>query len=120
MPKKTLIVGASSNPERYSNKAIHLLREKKHPVLALGRKAGQVFDVPIEPGTPSFQQVDTISLYLNPSRQVDLYDYLLGLKPKRIIFNPGTENDAFKDLAEAAGIEVEYACTLVLLRLGQY
>jgi predicted CoA-binding protein len=120
MNKKTLVVGASTDTTKYANLAVRSLRKHQHDVLALGIKAGEIADVPIETERLDFQDIDTVTLYLNPSRQTDYYDYLLGLKPKRIIFNPGTENEEFVHLAKAEGIETAYACTLVLLSLGQY
>lgn len=118
--KKTLVLGASENPARYSHMAVRLLRSKGHPVIALGRKAGQVADTIIETGQPMLQDIDTITLYLNPDHQQAYYDYLIALKPKRIIFNPGTENDTLEELAIANGIQPVEACTLVMLNTGQY
>lgn len=118
--KKTLVLGASENPGRYSHMAVQLLRAKGHPVVALGKKAGQVGDTIIDTGRPELQDIDTITLYLNPDHQKDYYDYLIALKPKRIIFNPGTENEALEDLALANGIQPVEACTLVMLNTGQY
>jgi uncharacterized protein len=120
MNKKTLVVGASTDTTKYANLAVRSLRKHQHDVVALGIKVGIIEDVPIETKRLDFQDIDTVTLYLNPTRQTDYYDYLLGLKPKRIIFNPGTENAEFVHLAKAEGIETEYACTLVLLNLGQY
>jgi predicted CoA-binding protein len=117
---KTLVLGASENPGRYSHMAVHLLRAKGHPVVALGKKAGQVGDISIATGTPALLDIDTVTLYLNPDHQQAYYAYLISLKPKRIIFNPGTENETLEDLALANGIEPVEACTLVLLNTGQY
>lgn len=119
-PKTTLVLGASENEERYSNKAIRELRKRGHPVVAIGFRKGQVLDVPIETVSLSAIQVDTITLYLNPANQVPYYTYLLGLQPRRIIFNPGSENQELENLAQAAGIETLEACTLVMLSTGQY
>lgn len=120
MSKKTLVLGASENPARYSNKAILSLRRKGHEVVAIGRRAGQVMDVPIGTEQPPLQDIDTVTLYLNPTNQQPYIDYILSLKPKRIIFNPGTENIQLEALAEEAGIEPVEACTLVLLSIGRY
>jgi uncharacterized protein len=120
MNKKTLVIGASTDASKYANMAVRNLRKHQHEVVALGIKEGSIDDVNIETQRIDFQDIDTITLYLNPKRQEDYYDYLLGLKPKRIIFNPGTENDDFVNLAQAEGITTEYACTLVLLNTGQY
>lgn len=118
--KQTLVIGASEKPERYANKAIRMLRAHDHPVLALGLRSGVVEDVPIQTGWPSFQNVDTVTLYVGPANQPAYYDYILGLKPTRIIFNPGTENPAFESKAKDAGIACLQACTLVLLSIGAY
>ena len=92
MSKKTLVLGASENPARYGNKAIYALRRKGHEVVAIGRRKGQVLDVPIDTEQKPLEGVDTVTLYLNPTNQQPYIDYILSLKPKRIIFNPGTEN----------------------------
>lgn len=118
--KKTLVIGASEHPERYSNKAIRSLRNHGHPVVALGARDGQVADVTFGKELTAFEDVDTVTLYINPQRQLAYYDYILSLKPKRIIFNPGTENAALERLAAEQGIETLEACTLVLLSIGQY
>ena len=117
---KTLVIGASENRERYSNMAIRELRKHGHEVIAVGVKKGQVEDVFIETEIPVQEKVHTISLYLNPDRQKPFYEQLLQLQPTRIIFNPCTENETFEQLAVDSGIEVLEACTLVMLRTGQY
>ena len=118
--KKTLVIGASANPSRYSYLAVQRLSANQHPVLALGIRKGSIGNIEIETEKKSFEQVDTITLYVNPTRQKEYYDYILSIQPKRIIFNPGTENDELWELAEQKGIEVMEACTLVLLSTGQY
>ena len=118
--KKTLVIGASENEERYSNMAMKLLTKYGHEVIAIGNRKGKVEGINIETEKQPFEDVDTVTLYLNPTLQEQYYDYILGLNPKRILFNPGTENIRLKELAEAQGIITEDACTLVLLRLGQY
>ncbi|MFZ1750473.1 MAG: CoA-binding protein [Saprospiraceae bacterium] len=118
--KKTLVIGASENTSRYSNMAIRLLAQHGHEVKAIGNKAGDVDGIEIYKGKKTFDDIDTVTLYINPKIQQEYYDYVLSLHPKRIIFNPGTENDDFSKTAISKGIEVENACTLVLLRLGQY
>lgn len=120
MGKKTLVFGASTNPGRYSNLAINRLVNYGHEVVAFGLRTGNVAGVEIDTDLKSFQEVDTITLYLNPRRQVDYYDYLISLKPKRIIFNPGTENPEFYKLLREHDINFEIACTLVLLSIDQY
>ena len=118
--KKTVVLGASENPSRYSYLAVEKLRRYQHPVVAIGRKEGKVGDVNIITAHPSEKDVDTVTLYLNPQLQQQYYDYILSLHPKRIIFNPGTENEELETLAKANGIEPVEACTLVLLGTGQY
>ncbi|SDM38031.1 hypothetical protein SAMN05421813_1112 [Daejeonella rubra] len=118
--KKTLILGASTNPSRYSNLAAHRLVEHGHPIVNVGIKQGEVAGVPIELPETIHQDLDTITLYLGPDNQVPYYDYILKSKPRRIIFNPGTENPELESMAENNGIETTEACTLVLLSTGQY
>lgn len=120
MPSKTLVMGASLKPERYSHIAIHRLRNSGHEVVAFGMKAGTVADVAIDTELVDYPSVDTVTLYLNPLRQEAYYGYLVSLSPKRVIFNPGTENPELYALLEKNGIEVEVACTLVLLATDQY
>lgn len=116
----TLVIGASENPERYSNKAIISLRRHGFLVHAIGLRPGKVLDVTFQTGQPVFTDIDTVTLYLSLRNQEPMIDYVLSLSPRRIIFNPGTENPYFEDRAKAKGIVVEEACTLVLLSLAQY
>ena len=118
--KKTLVLGASDNPSRYSYLAIHRLRGRGHPVIAIGKKNGVVNDVTIDKEKRHIDNVDTVTLYLNPMHQKQYYDYIVSLKPKRIIFNPGAENDELSDIAMRNGIVPMEACTLVLLSTNQY
>jgi len=118
--KKTLVLGASDNPSRYSYLAVNRLRSHGHPVVAIGKKKTMVADVPIEKEKKDWNDVDTVTLYLNPTHQQQYYEYILSLKPKRIIFNPGAENDELADLAIKNGITPIEACTLVLLSTNQY
>ena len=118
--KKTLVLGASDNPSRYSFLAVHRLRAHGHPVVAIGKKNGVVNDVTIEKERKDFDNVDTVTLYLNPAHQKQYYNYIVSLKPQRIIFNPGAENDELADLAIKNGIKPMEACTLVLLSTNQY
>ncbi len=118
--KNTLVLGASLKAERYSNMAIKMLREYQHPVKAIGLRKGLVSDVTIETETAYYEAIDTITLYLNPKRQEAYFEYIVSLNPKRIIFNPGTENDFFYRILDRYAIEYEVACTLTLLRTGQY
>ncbi len=118
--KKTVVLGASDNPERYSYLAVQNLTNKNHPVIAIGKRAGLINGINIITNHPAEKEVDTVTLYLNPILQKEYYDYIFSLHPKRIIFNPGTENDELASLAKAKGILAIEACTLVLLRTGQY
>lgn len=118
--KKTLVLGASDNPERYSYLAIHRLRDHGHPVEAIGIRKMKVADVEVESEKKKFEDIDTVTIYLNPRNQKEYYDYILSLHPKRIIFNPGAENDELYDLAQSHGIQPLEACTLVLLSTGQF
>ncbi|MDB5249095.1 MAG: CoA-binding protein [Segetibacter sp.] len=118
--KKTLVLGASTNPSRFSYSAINRLTAHQHPVVAVGLKEGKVGNVNIVTGQPKEEDIDTVTLYLNPTNQKPYYDYILTLKPKRIIFNPGTENDELEELARKNGINPVEACTLVMLSIGQY
>ena len=120
--KLTLVVGATDNPERYAYRAVELLQAKGVPVVPIGIKKGLVFgeeilDLRLK---PALKEIHTITLYLGPSNQAEWMDYLIGLRPKRIIFNPGTENFDFFSKAKAAGIEALEACTLVMLTTGQF
>lgn len=118
--KKTLVLGASTKPERYAFKAISMLTEKGHSVLAIGQNAGEVAGVKIKTKAIPLSNIDTITLYLNPARQRDYYNYIVGAKPKRVIFNPGTENPELMQLLELNNIKSEVACTLVLLTTNRY
>lgn len=117
---KTLVMGASLRTDRYSNMAIKSLRNKGKDTVAFGMQEGTVYDVPIDTKLVNYDNVSTVTLYMNPYRQQSYYDYILALKPKRVIFNPGTENPEFYRLLEANNIEVEVACTLVMLSTNQY
>lgn len=120
MSKKTLVLGASDNSSRYSYLAIQRLRSKGHDVIGIGKHTGTVEDVTIETTKQPIEELDTVTLYLNPLHQKEYYDYILSLKPKRIIFNPGAENEELKQLALQNNIQPMEACTLVLLSTGQY
>jgi uncharacterized protein len=119
---KTVIVGATTNQSRYAYLAAQMLTELNHEVVPLGIRKGELFGRQITDirEKPSISNVHTITLYIGPQHQPEYYEYLLTLNPKRIIFNPGTENYAFEKLAESKGIETLEACTLVMLRTGQY
>ena len=118
--KKTLIIGATTKPEKAAFKAIEMLVAKGHSVLALGQNAGEVSGIKINTKAIPVTKIDTISLYINPTRQRDYYNYIVEAKPKRVLFNPGTENPEFYQLLELNNIKFEAACTLVLLTLNKY
>lgn len=118
--KATLVLGASDKPSRYSYLAINRLRQHGHPVFAIGKKETRVADVNVTITKPMLENIDTITLYLNPERQKEYYDYIISLKPKRVIFNPGAENGEFAETLSAKGIQAIEACTLVLLSTNQF
>lgn len=118
--KKTLVLGASTKPDRYAYKAINALVQKGHTVLAIGQNTGEVAGVKIYTKAIPVKNIDTVTLYLNPSRQRDYYNYIIEAQPKRVVFNPGTENPELYQLLELNNIKAEVACTLVLLATNQY
>ena len=118
--KRTLIIGASNNPERYAYKAAERLLAHGHEIELLGLRPDTIFGKTIDTERKAYEGLDTVTLYVGPQRQPEYYDYVISLKPKRVIFNPGTENAEFETLLEKNGIEAEEACTLVLLGTGQY
>ncbi len=122
MKKRTVIIGATTNTARYSYLAASMLADYQYDIVPLGIKKGTIFNKEILDirSKPELKDVDTVTLYIGPQRQPEWYDYILSMKPKRIIFNPGTENDEFMKLAEEQGIEVLEACSMVLLRSNQY
>lgn len=120
MTKNTLVLGASLKEERYSNRAIQILRKHNIATQAVGLREGEVNDVQINTGKPTYLDIDTVTLYLNPKRQKDYYDYIITLNPKRVIFNPVTENSELMTLLKQNNIAFEVACTLVLLTTAQY
>ena len=120
MNKNTLVFVASTKEERYSYKATLKLKEAGHKVYPVGFREGNINGLEIITNLPQIKELDTITLYINPKRQEEFYDYILSLKPKRIIFNPGTENPKLYQILEENNIEFEAACTLVLLSTNQY
>ncbi len=118
--KKTLVIGATPKPYRYAYIATEMLLKYNHPLVLYGVKRGSISDNPILNDWYTTQDIDTVTLYINPSLQEQYLKKIIELKPKRIIFNPGTENLKLKELAEANNIEAQYACTLVMLRTGQF
>ncbi|MCX7547606.1 CoA-binding protein [Xanthomarina sp. F1114] len=120
MNKKTLVLGASLKAERYSNIAVSRLKQSGYQVVAIGLKQGSIEGVAIDTDLMPYKNIHTVTLYLNPKNQVTYYDYILSLKPKRVIFNPGTENSEFYNILKMNNIDFEVACTLVLLSTNQY
>ncbi|MGJ8744724.1 CoA-binding protein [Polaribacter sp.] len=120
MKNVTLVIGASTNPNKYSNIAIKRLIDKDLKIVALGSRKGSVFGVSIDDQKKDYKNIDTVTLYLNPKRQVEYYDYIIGLKPRRVIFNPGAENIEFFKLLKENNIEAEDACTLVMLSTNEF
>lgn len=121
--KKTVVIGATDNPERYAYKATIALQNKNHEVVPVGMKDGVINGLKIVNYTTSkdvFTGVDTVTLYVGPKNQPAWYDYVLSLKPKRVVFNPGTENPEFEQLLQKNNIETIEACTLVMLSVGNY
>ncbi len=116
----TLVIGASENPERYSYKAITQLLKHKHTVVALSNKAGNVHDVAFQTGLPKLKNIHTVTLYVGPKNQSIYFDYIVSLKPQRVLFNPGTENEIFYALLQQNNIAYQEACTLVMLSIGVY
>lgn len=117
---KTLVIGASKNPERYSYKAADKLLHHGHEIELLGLKPDEIFGHVIDTERKQYKDIDTVTLYIGQQRQPEYYDYIISLRPRRVIFNPGTENDEFIELLQKNGIETEVACTLVLLATEQY
>ncbi len=122
MSKKTVIVGATTNESRYAYMAAEMLTNYQHEIVPIGIKKGEVMGQTILDikSKPIIGEVDTVTLYIGPQHQPEHYSYLLSLKPKRFIFNPGTENPEFEKMVEQSGAEAIEACTLVMLRTGQY
>lgn len=119
--EKVVVVGASANEERYSNKAMKMLQEYGHTPIPVAPGVDEVLGHAVHPTVSDVtEKVDTVTLYVGPKRQEGLFEQIIALKPKRVIFNPGTENPAEYDQLRAAGIKVLEACTLVLLRTGQF
>ena len=117
--KKTLVLGASANPARYSYLALKKLNANDHTVVAIGKRKTKVDNIEIDTEQKAIEDLDTVTLYLNAGNQKQYYDYILSLHPKRIIFNPGAENDELAALASKNGIKTMEACTFVLLSTHQ-
>lgn len=118
--KKTLVIGASENTERYSFKAINALVRNNIPTVAIGLRPGNVAGVSFDKTYTAFEDIHTVTLYVGPQNQEGYYQYIVSLKPQRVIFNPGTENPELQQLLKEHHIEPVEACTLVLLATGQY
>ncbi len=118
--KRTVVLGASPNPHRFAYTAVVRLLENGHTPIPIGKNSGFIGDLPVLTEYPELENIDTVSVYLNRENQKDLYDYILGLNPNRIIFNPGAENEELSKMAENRGIEVLNACTLVMLVTGLF
>ena len=118
--KKTLVIGASPKAERYSNMAVKKLTAYKHPVEAIGLRENKIDEIEIKTGFPKLENIDTVTMYLSSKNQVQYYDYIIGLKPQRVIFNPGAENPEFEKKLVENGIEPVEACTLVMLSTGEF
>ncbi len=117
---KSVVLGASSNHSRYSNKAVRSLLKRNHEVVPVGTKSGEIKELEIKTGKPEIPDVDTVLLYLTPNRQSEYYDYIIGLKPRRVIFNPGTHNPEFIELLKEKDIEAVEDCALIMLNSGDY
>jgi len=117
---KVVVIGASLNPRRYVYHAIKLLAEKNHEVIAIGKISGKIDDIKVSNNPTLIANVDTVTLYINPTIQADYYDHILALKPKRVIFNPGTENGKLVELLKLNGIEYQFSCTLIMLKTGAF
>jgi uncharacterized protein len=120
MAKRTLVLGASDHKYRYSYMALQRLKAAGHEVFALGAHEAWVGDIPITTKAGDWAAIDTVTVYLSAKNQQGYYDYLLALRPKRVIFNPGAENEVLAKKLKQEGIEVLEACTLVMLSTGQY
>jgi hypothetical protein len=120
MKKKTLVLGASINPERFSYMAVRKLRYGNIPVVAVGLREGEISGVRIEKPFPKFSDIHTVTIYIGPKNLMAYYDYIIGLKPQRVIFNPGTESPVFAEMLAGEGIEVVHACTLIMISNNLY
>ncbi len=118
--KLTLVLGASENPSRYANIAVKRLQSHNMPVIAVGYKEGSIDGTKIQKEFPNEEDIDTVTLYLSKKNQIQYYDDIVNLKPKRVIFNPGTANQEFEERLAKNDIEVVDACTLVMLSTGEY
>jgi len=118
--KRTIVLGAVAFPSRYAFKAVHALVEKGHEVIPLGIRDGTIADIEIIKDKPKLGAIDTVTVYLNRGNQVEWYDYLFELNPKRVIFNPGAENRELASLLNEKNVQIIEDCTLVMLATGRY
>lgn len=115
-----VVLGASPNPERYSNKAVRRLLSNNYEVVAIGKREGSIGNVPIITGQPPLSDVHTVLIYLSPDHQGEIFDYVLSLRPKRVVFNPGTESPEFQEWLESYNIRVVRDCSLVMMATGRF
>jgi len=120
MTKSTLVIGASLKENRYSNLCVKTLVSGHFPVSAIGQREGSIGKIPVQTGSPEHLNIHTVTLYLGAVNQIPWYDYILKLKPERVVFNPGTENMEFESLLSEAGIEVTEDCTIMMVEHGRY
>jgi len=118
--KKTLVLGATNNPNRYAYRAAQSLLRHGHEIALVGIRKGEVAGQPIINDKKPVKDIDTVTLYVGPQNQPEWYDYILNLHPRRIVFNPGTENPELERLANKQGIQTLEACTLVMLATNSY
>jgi uncharacterized protein len=118
--KRTLVIGASLNPLRYSHNCVEALVSSENQVVAIGLREGFIGNVPVHKGMPQIDDIHTVTLYIGPQNQPPFYQYIMDTKPLRVIFNPGTENPLFEKLLLAAGIKVVISCTLMMLEYGDF
>lgn len=118
--KKTVVIGASEDRNRYAYKATIALQKYGHEVVPVGIVDGEINGIKIINGKSDIEAVDTVTMYVGPKNQPFWYDYVIGLQPKRVIFNPGAENPEFEKLLQQNKIETIEACTLVMLSIGNY
>jgi hypothetical protein len=115
-----VVLGASSNPERYSYKAVSRLVSNHYDVIAIGKKEGFIGDIPVRTDQPALLNVHSVLMYVSPLHQGEIFDYVISLRPKRVIFNPGTESHEFEEMLESYNIKVVHDCSLVMLALGRF
>lgn len=120
MQKKTLVIGASPIQSRYSNRAVKILNRRGFDVIPLGIRNGMIDGIEIVIGFPELTEIHTVTMYIGHPKQIEYYDYILSLKPKRLIFNPGSENDELEELLNRNSVEIVHHCTLVMLLNGDY